>query len=237
MRAAFIRAAAGCGLVLIAALGATAGSAAPAETPANVSLGLPSDVPLRLVNFSFDNSRPGMLAFHYDVKNFSGQGLVAVEISWQAQFGEKAPTSISNLDDRWLTGQLAAGGAEHFQVSNVPNPGSAPLARLVASVSYAEFEDGSRLGANAAERGKSVDAGRRATLASYLKFLDTFNKSGSEAMAQAIRVGSVTSATRQLPAVQEANARLLGILTEQGVDAVVLELQRVSTLPLPEPRA
>ncbi|HUI43727.1 MAG TPA: hypothetical protein VL523_17330 [Terriglobia bacterium] len=237
MRAVIIKMVAGCCLLLSTGLAAVAASAAPSLLPSNVVFNVPADVPLRLVNFKFDTSRPDMVAFHYDVQNVSGQGLLAVELGWRAEFGDKGAVSISNRDDRWLTGQLATGRLEHFQVTNVPNLGAEPLTRLVATVRYAEFEDGSALGVDAAAIAKDIDSGRRATLASYARLLDSFNKAGSEALIQGLKVGSATSIPRELPAVQEANARLLGMLHDQGVDAVVLELQRVSTLRLPEPPA
>ena len=222
--------------ILAVSLAAFGQYPAIATAPPNVALSVSPDIPLRLVNFKFDTSRSDMLAFRYDVQNDSGEGLMAVEVSWRAEFGGSA-VSIANRDDRWLTGQLPAGGRERFQVTNVPDSGAQPLTRLVATVTYAEFEDGSRLGSNAAAVGKEVDAGRRATLASYAKLLATFNPGGGDALIRALKLGSATGAPAQLPAVQEANARLLGILADRGVDAVVLELQRVSTLTLPGPGA
>jgi hypothetical protein len=217
-------------VTFVAALGVTARAAAPSR--ANVVLGASPDIPLRLVNFSFNTSRPDMLAFHYDVENTSGQGLVAVEVKWRAEFDNGSEVSISNRDDRWLPGQLPAGGQERFQVSNVPDAGGQPVTKLVATVTFAEFEDGTRLGTNAAAVGKEIGAARRATIASYAKLLTTFNRAGSEALVEALRLSS--AGTNEIPAVQEANARLLSILADHGIDAVVLELERVSTLTLPD---
>jgi hypothetical protein len=204
--------------------------AADATGPA-VEITAQPEVPVTITDFRFDRSGSNMIAFQYDVQNKSGQGLLAVEVRWEAQTGEVNST-ILNTSDNWLTGQLAADKAEHFQVSNVANFPRQPLTRLVGTITYAEFEDGTRFGADAVEVGKRIDAGRHATAASYAKLLDTFNSGGGDALTQAIKQQSATHG--QDPAVQEANGRLQGILEDQGVDAVVKELQRVATLTVPE---
>lgn len=204
--------------------------AAEGTAPA-VEIAAQPETPVRIVNFRFDATKAGAIAFQYDVQNKSGQGLLAVEVHWDAQTGETSNT-FPNRSDNWLTGQLPADQSEHFQVSNVANFPRQPLTRLVGTIAYAELEDGTRLGTDAAEIGKQVDAARRAAAASYAKLLDTFNSGGSEGLTQALKL---QSGARGLdPAVQEATGRLVGILDDQGVDAVVKELQRVSTLTIPE---
>jgi len=251
-------AAAGCSLVVVLGtiLGARPARAeqVPTKVPAGVQIDIPADVPVRIVNFAFDRSGQGMTAFHYDVQNTSGQGLVAVEIRWQVRFQDRGGIDISNRDDRWLTGQLAAGTSEHFQVTNVaisrpyrssapgdPQPTVAQSAigmesanQLVATAAYVELEDGSRLGSDAANVGQQIDKARRAQLSAATKLLNVFGTGGNEALAHAIQQGSATGG--EDAATQELNARLLGLLQEQGVDAVVLELQRISGLTVPEAR-
>jgi hypothetical protein len=211
---------------------------------AGVRIEIRADIPLHITNFAFDPSPSSMTAFHYDVQNAAGQGLVAIEVRWQTQLNGKSGAVVSNRDDRWLTGQLATGQTERFQVTNVPNrvpsanPAQAPPQRLsgmVGTITYAEFEDGTRLGAGAATVGKEIDAARRTAVATYAKLLDIFNAGGSEALIQALR--QQNSVNNQNSGVQEATARLLGILNDQGADAVVLELQRVAALTIPEGRS
>jgi hypothetical protein len=211
-------------------------SAAPARgaDASQVEINTSPEVPLRITNFRFDPSPAGMTAFRYEVQNVSGQGLVAVEVRWQEYFGEHQAVAFSNRDDRWLTGLLATDGSERFQVSNVPSlSAQAPPSRLVATITYAEFEDGTKLGSDAARVGREISQGRRATLTAYEKLLETFNSGGGEALAQALKQNS--SPQGQDPAVQAGTARLLGILSDGGVDAVVEELQRVATMSVPEP--
>src|SRR5215472_7642521 len=95
------------------------GRAGESTTPA-VELATQPDTPIRITNFRFDASHKGTIAFQYDVQNTSGQGLMAVEVHWEAQTGDVKST-IPNRSDNWLTGQLAAEQSEHFQVSNVAN--------------------------------------------------------------------------------------------------------------------
>jgi hypothetical protein len=208
------------------------------------------------VNFAFDRSPAGMAAFHYDIQNASGQGMIALEVRWAVEFGEVSGNEggnvVVNRDDRWLTGQLAAGASDHFQVTNVastrtwqasdsgnPQPvaaqrsGAEAMTRLVGTVSYVELEDGSRLGSDAAKVGQEVDKARRAQLSAATKLLNIFGTGGNEALAHAIRQGSTGG---EDAATQELNARLLGLLQDQGTDAVVLELQRISGLTPPESR-
>lgn len=255
-------AAAGCSLLVILStmLAARPLCAQQVSTkmPAGVQIEIPADVPVRIVNFAFDRSGQGMTAFHYDLQNTSGQGLVAVEIRWQAQFGEASGSQdgslVVNRDDRWLTGQLAAGGSEHFQVANVAttrnwrlsssnNPQVTAVQRttsiesmnqLVGTVAYVELEDGSRTGSDAARVGQAVDKARRAQLAAATKLLNVFGTGGNEGLAHAIQQGSAADGADA--ATQELNARLLGLLQDQGADAVVLELQRISGLTVPESR-
>lgn len=217
-----------------------------ASTPAGVQIEVPADIPLHLTNFTYDPSPSSMTAFHYDIQNASGQGLVAVEVRWQTQLAGGPGTVVTNRDDRWLTGQLAAGQLERFQVTNVPNRAPSTnaaqskqaverLSGMIGTITYAEFEDGTRVGADAATIGKEIDAARRIMIATYAKFLDTFNAGGSESLVQALRQQNATH--DQSSAAQEATARLLGILNDQGADAAVRELQRVAALTVPEGRS
>jgi hypothetical protein len=254
--------ASGCSLVLVlgAVLAAQPARAEQASTklPSGVQIEIPADVPVRIVNFAFDRSGQGMTAFHYDVQNVSGQGLMALEIRWQGQFGVQGGAQSGNLivnrDDRWLTGQLAAGASEHFQVTNVattrdwqassasdPQPtvtqrtsAAQSMTGLVGTVAYVELEDGSRMGSDAAQVGQEIDKARRAQLAGAAKLLNLFGTAGNDALAHAIQQGSATGGTDA--ATQELNARLLGLLQNQGMDAVVLELQRISGLTAPQSR-
>jgi hypothetical protein len=214
--------------------------------PAGVQIEVPADIPLHIVNFKFDASPSSMTAFHYDIQNAAGQGLVAVEVRWETQLAGKSGVVVTNRDDRWLSGQLATGLSERFQVTNVPNhtpstnaaqasAATQPLSGITGTVTYAEFEDGTRVGSDAATVGKEIDAARRTAVAAYAKLLDTFNASGSEALVQALKQQNATH--DQSSAVQEATARLLGILNDQGVDAAVQELQRVAALTIPEARS
>ena len=257
-----VLAASGCSIVLIlgAVLAVRPARAEQASTkmPSGVQIDIPADVPVRIVNFAFDHSAAGMTAFHYDVQNASGQGLVALEVRWQGQFGAQGGSQSGNLivnrDDRWLTGQLAAGASEHFQVTNVatirdwqasssanpqptvaqPTAGTQSMAGLVGTIAYVELEDGSRMGSDAAQVGQEIDKARRAQLAASAKLLNVFGTAGNEALAHAIQQGSSSGGGDA--ATQELNARLLGLLQDKGMDAVVLELQRISGLTPPQSR-
>jgi hypothetical protein len=206
--------------------------AAEATGPA-VEIAAQPETPVSIMNFRFDPSGAGMIAFQYDVQNKSGQGLLAVEVHWEAQTG-KVSSIISSRSDNWLTGQLAADGSEHFQVSNVANFPRQPLTRLIGTIAYAELEDGTQFGTDAAQVGKQINAARHAAVASYAKLLETFNSGGGDALAQALKQPG--AARGQDPAVQEATGRLTGLLNDQGVDAVVKELQRVTASSIPEAR-
>ena len=221
-------------------------ASAAASLPAGVQIEVPADIPLHLTNFRYDPSPSGMTAFHYDVQNASGQGLVAMEVRWQTQLAAGPGAVVTNRDDRWVTGQLAAGQMERFQVTNVPNHAPSTnaaqskqaterLSGMVGTITYAEFEDGTRVGVDAATIGKEIDAARRTAIATYARFLDTFSAGGSEALMQALR--QQNAAHDQNSAAQEATARLLGILNDQGTDAAVQELQRVAALTVPEGRS
>jgi hypothetical protein len=115
--------ASGCSLVLVLGAAVVARPAradqVSSKVPAGVQISIAADAPVRIVNFAFDRSPAGMAAFHYDVQNVSGQGVMALEVRWQVQFGDQAGSVVANRDDRWLTGQLAAGASDHFQVTNV----------------------------------------------------------------------------------------------------------------------
>jgi len=250
----------GCSIVLVlgAILAARPARAEQAKVPSGVQIDIPADVPVRIVNFAFDHSAAGMTAFHYDVQNVSGQGLVALEVRWQGQFGAHDGTQSGNLivnrDDRWLTGQLAAGASEHFQVTNVattrewqasssanpqpivaqPTPGAQSMSGLVGTIAYVELEDGTRTASDAAQVGEAIDKARHAQLATSAKLLNVFGTAGNEALAHAIQQGSASGGADA--ATQELNSRLLGLLQDKGMDAVVLELQRISGLAAPQSR-
>ena len=204
----------------------------PAPAVPVLDLNVPPEIPLHIVNFRFDPSPGGMLAFHYDVQNASGQGLVALEVRWQAYSGDTATNDVANRDDRWLSGMVPVGGSARFQVTNVPSSAAQPVNRLTGTIAYAEFEDGTRVGTKVARVGRQITRGRKTTVAAYQKLLDTFNTDGPDALVQALKQQNATSG--QDAATQAATAHLVGLLADQGVDAVVLELRRVSDMSIPE---
>ena len=203
-----------------------------ASLPA-LEVNIPPEIPLRIVNLRLDPSPSGMVAFHYDVRNASSQGLIAVEVRWQTYSGDSPSTDIANRDDRWMTGLLPANGSGRFQVTNVPSPASQPVTRLVGTVAYAELEDGTQLGTDVARVGRQIALGRKRTLAACRKLLEAFNTGGGEALTEALK--QQNAAPGLDAATQAATSHLLGLLANQGVDAVVLELERVTALDLPEP--
>jgi len=157
-----------------------------ASLPA-LEINVPPDIPVRIMHFQFDPSPRGMTAFHYDVQNLSGQGLVAVEVRWQTQSRDHPRADFTNQDDRWLTGLLASNDFARFRVTNVSSPATQPLTRLTGAIAYAEFEDGTRLGTDGAAVGQKIKQERKATLAGYGKLLETFNIGGGEALTQALK--------------------------------------------------
>jgi hypothetical protein len=211
------------------------GALAPADgaDTAQMTVNISPDLPVRIANFRLDRSSSTPATFRYDLQNTSGQGLVAIEVRWEASFDANDTATVSTRDDRWLTGLVPTNHTEGFQVSNVPNvPAQVPLSRLSATVTYAEFEDGTALGTDAARIGSEIAKARRSQLAACAKLLDTFGSGGSDALVQALEQDR--TAHGQDPAVQAATAWLLGILSNEGVDGVVEELQRFSTLRVPE---
>ena len=117
-----------------------------------ITVNISPDVSVRITNFRFDHSSADMTAaFRYDLENTSGQGLVAIEVRWEASFDANHTVTFTNRDDRWLTGILPTNHTEQFLVTNVPNvPAQGPVRHVSATVAYAEFEDGTALGTDAA---------------------------------------------------------------------------------------
>ncbi len=206
----------GWGAPLPAEAQAAAGSVVAVNRP-----GLPE---LSRLNFTWSETGVGSGA--YTIRNASGSGLVAIEILWYFETSAGV-LRLATWADNWIAGTPFLPAALEMQDTFDAYVGvkSGAVRRIVAMVSYAEYQDGRKLGD--AERASFFDQRRRQIRDAYMKLRTAFNSGGAEGFAAALSPGP-----RQTPAEQAAKTRLGQILRDEGIEAALAEIARVLSRPV-----
>lgn len=201
--------------------------------PVNVQINVPSTVPLEILNVQVTPTPSGMSGMHYVLRNDSGQALIAAEIRWTISTANGPAIIEANDSDAWMkaSGMLAPGAEMTYNEGALVSKGPSPVTGVAATITYAEFADGTRVGpdANGAVY-QRLRADRLAVKTACQQLLGTYRTGGKEALLDAIHsIG--TSA--QTMAYREARMMLDQFLQKQGFDAMVQDLQRVAAQKVP----
>jgi hypothetical protein len=178
-----------------------------------------------LSRLSFAWSDHGAGSGSYIIRNPDNTGLIALEISWYFRT-TMGVVRVATWVDNWLAGTsyLPAGLSAHETFDAYVAARSGAVRDVVAVVSYAEFQDGRRVGEP--DRARLVSERRRQIREAYVRYRDAFNAGGSQGLAEALK-----SAPRQTPSGQAARTRLRQILREGGVEAALADISRLLSLP------
>jgi hypothetical protein len=197
----------------------------------------PSDTPLLITNMREQYGSNGLLQhIDYMLVNGGSQKLTGAQISWSLKFANGSTPRVVQYTDYWSgeTGPLAVGASDPLEVAGlrVAGKSGAPevlLTSATATITYAEFEDGTRLGPNAAAASSWFSSERHARLAAYRKLLDAYRAGGATALSAAFETASPADTQ-----ADRGSRRVVGeIYRTQGVAGAVAELQRVLSLKLP----
>jgi hypothetical protein len=139
---------------------------------------IPPDVPLDYSALRLHlRSNGAVSAGSYTLKNSSRLGLVTVVTRWQFR-GENpgsAPATSTQVIDSWQSDRAflapAAQQVENFSLF-VRTPQGERVQGVVATVVYAEFEDGTRVGPEATTMGANLRSQRQRILAAYHDLLE-----------------------------------------------------------------
>lgn len=196
-----------------------------------VELKIPPDVPLRITNVQFESSPTGIKRFRYTLVNIGTRPLIAVSIRWDS-YSAQGATGLAFIDrsDMLLVGGLGPGASDESPPSTITSAGGGGVARLVATLAYAEFAGGTRVGTDAEQTFRSLTESRTALIMEYGNLLGVYRSRGTEALLRALAAAS-TSKSRS---GRSAAVNLLRIFSDKGIEAVVAELERVAALKVPK---
>src|SRR5581483_1247627 len=152
---------------------------------ASVNLAIPSTFPLELVKVVGPSGQP-IPHYEYVVRNIGVRPIVAMAIKWKVFVsGEGAPRATkTNIADSWMGGQtewLTPSKNRSFVLSGIVTQDGKPVSRFEGVPVYVEFDDGTRLGADASSIFPELNRQRQALLNESRKALDIYSTSGKDA--------------------------------------------------------
>lgn len=183
------------------------------------------DMP-ELSGLSFTWSENGAGSGSYTIRNPYNSGLVALEILWYFRT-TAGVLRVITWADNWVAGAslLPATLAMQDTFDAYVGVRSGTVKQVIAMLSYAEFQDGRKVGD--LDRGRLFTQRRREIQEAYVKLRSAFNAGGREGFAEALR-----SSPRDTPAEQVAKTRLRQIFHDEGIQAALADISRVLQLPL-----
>jgi hypothetical protein len=150
--------------------------------------------------------------------------------------GEGAPRATkTNIADSWMGGQtewLTPSKDRSFVLSGIVTQDGKPVSRFEGVPVYVEFDDGTRLGADASSIFPELNRQRQALLNESRKALDIYSTSGKDALvAELVHAKALQQSDRDRGV---AASLLLSKFQRDGVEAAIAELKRVTSLGIPK---
>ncbi len=179
-----------------------------------------------LSRLTFAWSEKGAGSGSYAIRNPRNSGLIAIEISWYFET-TTGTVRVTTFADRWIAGTSWLPATLTMQETFDAYVGArtGAVQRLIAVVSYAEFQDGARMGDSVRE---SLFSRRRQEIReAYAGLRSAFNAGGIEGLTEALK-----PAPRQNASERAAGIRLRQILSDQGLEAVLADISRLLSLPV-----
>ena len=203
-----------------------------ASVPVHIQIS--SNIPIRIESVQATPSVSGSSGIQYKIFNAGSARLIAVEITWDLNFGAGGPErTVQRADYFFSPADLAPGASKGFGIGEITDRASdgttAPLKSATATITYAEFADGTQLGSDIQSVSAWLTSNRDAEMAEYRQALQDYRAGGVAGLNKAL-------AWDQMPPTsggREVWLRLHQIQKQKGVSGVVEELTRVSQLKLP----
>jgi hypothetical protein len=213
-------------------------SAAQVESGAGikVNLDIPADIPLKISGVRTKPSPSGLPHITYRLTNAGTSPLAAVEISWVLYFGngdqKRTVTRADYVFGR--DGMIRPQVSDDLDIGSFQsalNGQSKPLSiqSATATITYAQFADGTELGSNARTASAWFAHRRGEWLAVYKQALEAYRLEGTSGLAQVLDAAHLPPTAYG----RDAWMNLNGILKKNGTAAVVAELNRIVSLKLP----
>lgn len=197
-----------------------------------VQLNVSPDIPLQIKDVQAAPALRGSQPITYRLVNNGSERLTAVEVSWQLTFAGGIHSRVVEQADYFLRPDtMQPRASDHFEIAGVTNENvqSAPLQSAAATITYAEFADGTRLGSNVRAASTRMDDVRTGELKVYNEALQAYRQAGEPALVQALDAEHLPPNRGGRNAWKMLNREL----KENGVAAVVDDLNRVAQLKLP----
>lgn len=162
----------------------------------------------------------------FSLSNGAMRSLAAYKVRFQIYSnGSAEPLEIQRTSDlTWVGSQafLKSGEKVDVKLGAWVKP-SGPISRVVTVVSYAEFDDGTRVGPEADSFSRTLNEDRQERLTIYKKVLTDYRQQGPEAATRLAAASSLSGkiasiAAQHLEAVYEAN----------GAAGLLAELRRIA---------
>lgn len=189
-------------------------------------------IPLSLTGATVSQAMGNFQQVSYELSNISTQRLVAVEVSWKYQFPDgRSITCRSRYDFVFnITGALMPGASQR-QSAGIPrgktNP--APPDQVTGQITFAEFADGTMLGADQGSMSSWVADNFRAEHDACQHLLAVYRARGPEGIKTEIASNSLSD-TKEGGVLNE----ILGRLEQnEGIPAVIARIERGASIKLP----
>jgi hypothetical protein len=162
----------------------------------------------------------------YRIKNGSRSGLMAFAIRWYFRT-TAGIVPVSTWADHWLSGDpLLPAGLDMEQTFDAYVQVNGRLVRqIVAEVTYAEFQDGTKLGPP--DVAAEFRLRRETIRKTYADLRQIFRSHGPDAFTEALKIAPGESVPQRA-----AKFRLQEMLREQGIAAALADIERLLNTPV-----
>jgi hypothetical protein len=175
-----------------------------------IRIEVPSELPIQISNVTPVLSKNGSLqAITYEITNQGISDLVGWRVIWAVYVGggPKPVSVVANETDTWYgkeSDHLSVGAGTSGRVCVTGS--AAPVTLLRGSVDYAEYTDGTRLGAAAEKEFLQLQGKRLARLKVYSDSLKIYNARGEQGLAAWLAEAATTVYRDETEIQDEARA-------------------------------
>jgi hypothetical protein len=146
---------------------------------------IPKDIPVDFQAVRLNLRNGGILGGSYTLRNNSRSGLVTLVTLWTFQGNDpKSPgTSTTEVTDSWATDSafLAPGNEKEEELNiGVLSKEGLTVRRVTATVVYAEFDDGTKVGPGVSSFGPRLRSEREKVLRAYKELLEKIQSGASK---------------------------------------------------------
>jgi len=199
--------------------------------PVAVHTNVPQGAPIEIQDVQATPAPLGSTGIHYKITNNSTLRLTAIEIQWNLKFAHRTPMrTVVRRDYFFSPTALAPGASDHFMVGGIENKSSGvkwdPLQDATATVSYAEFANGTQYGSDIRPAARWFASYRTESAEFYQQALAAYQAGEMAGLTQAM-------SWRREPGTMGGRAAWMNlheIEEKKGSSGLITELTRLASL-------